>query len=414
MMSESRPSLRDLERLETPDLWREIVHRAPRMEDHAAPLPTWPARRRGWALRVGALAGATAVALIGVLVVGPLGGDGSAEVILAAGRQRFAQSPPFDAELLVRISASVLRAERPEYAGGDTVIRRRVRYAGPDRWRRDTLEESEPSLIDGGPGSFWVWDGASLGVYRADEAVYFVQPTAASFDPLGELSWDRLSDADCATGSRLVAEELVAGRRTDHIACPDRSVWVDTVTGLIMRHTAEGFASEIVSVAHDPTLDPAAFEVEAPAGAGPGLPEPPASTLVVGETPPAWGDQRLDGAPLSLGDLRGHRAAILVWADWCDAACLDHLPAVADLAAAAGDRLRVVTVAVQSEPARVADAIAATGVSVPVVIDGGAIHEAWGIGGVPVLVVLDASGVVQRLAVGRDIPAVLEDLRAVG
>jgi thiol-disulfide isomerase/thioredoxin len=357
------------------------------------------------------MGGAAVLAFIGVVVLGPFSGGGTARAILDAARLRFDQVQPFDARVASTIDRATLVAERPDYTGGDHDLLRRVRYEGHDRWRRDTLAESDPPLLDGGPGSFWVWDGSELGIYRADDDAYFVQPTVPSYDPLGELSWENVADRGCEEAGRIVGEEVVAGVRTQRIECPDGEVWVDPQSGLIMRHTADGFSSEIVALTFDPTSDPGSFIVEPPPGAGPGPSEPPATNLVVGAATPGWGELPLDDDAFSLDDIQGARTAIFVTADWCEP-CLDQLPDVADLGDDPVAGLSIVSVAVLSSRDRIAEELDARGLTLPVVIDeDGLLDQAWEIEAFPLLVVIGPDGVVEDVAVGPEIAPLLERLR---
>ncbi|MFQ5911320.1 MAG: hypothetical protein ACE5IJ_11475, partial [Thermoplasmata archaeon] len=48
------------------------------------------------------------------------------------------------------------------------IVRDAVWYRDDDAWRREILEDNQPWLR-GGTGSFWAWDGESIGVYNAYE-----------------------------------------------------------------------------------------------------------------------------------------------------------------------------------------------------------------------------------------------------
>lgn len=72
-----------------------------------------------------------------------------------------------------------------------------------------------------------------------------------------------------------------------------------------------------------------------------------------GEAAPAFAFADAGGAKRTLADFRGKPVLLNLWATWC-APCVKEMPTLDALAVRAGDRLQVVTVSQDFEPAKVA------------------------------------------------------------
>jgi len=408
-MTDLKERLRDLDQLEAPDLWLTIVDRAQAEPRSAAP----PAKRFGTG-RPSLLLGA-AVAVLAALVTGvfalPIGAPASALAVIDRARSEFGQVPPFRAEIVTRLDAEVVAAERPGYRGPDALVRRIVSYVGADQWRRDIVE-NPVGVLDPAAGSHVVWDGETLGVYHADEEWFQTEPTASGWDPLGWLSWaraDRYWHDACADGDVLVDDE-VAGRPATHLDCGEFAVWIDAETGLILKHVTPESSEEIVAIAYGVDFEAALFDVTPPPGASVDAPAPE-TNLVIGAPPPGWTLTLLDGRELSLTELAGTQGIVLVWADWCDRACTDALRRLEDFAAGRSG-WRAVSVVIDSGFEATERIVQEHQISLDVALDNGTVATAWGVNTVPTLVLLDEHGRVSGVHAGFEIDRELERLGA--
>ena len=120
-----------------------------------------------------------------------------------------------------------------------------------------------------------------------------------------------------------------------------------------------------------------------------------------GETPSLAGPG-LEGERLDLRSLAGRAVLVQFWASWCEP-CRDELPALGRLA----DRMRgrpfaLLTVNLGEGRDRAARFLAEAGVRLPVVLDpGGEAGRAWGVKGLPMAFLVDASGRVRSWIFGE-------------
>lgn len=415
---------RSLDAIPAPDLWPAIQVHARRQSEAAAgrlggTTQRWtigraqvPALRR---LPLAA-AGIAAVIVAGILLVAR---PSSALAVIEEARASFAAIPPFRATIDARTSSEVIAAEDPSYDGPDVLATWRVSYAGPRAWRRDVLRQ-EPSLPAGfglgDAGSFEVWDGTELGIYRAETNRFDRRPAAAGFEPLGELDWaSQESWADLCSDSELLADAHVAGRAARHVRCGERDLWIDAETGLMLKSISSTFSQEITEVDYGVTFAPDTFRVSAPSGATQGEEPtpPPAARLVPGEEAPGWSAPLLGGGTLQLEDLRERPTLVFFWADWCDDACGNVFPAFEEIAAETTSRAHFVSVdylgSSAAADAWLDDALGSAERTSLIVIDDGAIGDAWGVTAVPVWVLLDKDGRFIEARAGRQSA---DDLRA--
>ena len=73
-------------------------------------------------------------------------------------------------------------------------------------------------------------------------------------------------------------------------------------------------------------------------------------TLVVGQTAPQLTGVSVDGEPVDLSKLAGKVVVVDFWASWCEP-CEQAMPELDALSAAHGDRLEIIGVSVDEDPA---------------------------------------------------------------
>lgn len=101
-----------------------------------------------------------------------------------------------------------------------------------------------------------------------------------------------------------------------------------------------------------------------------------------------------------LSELRGKPVVINFWASWCPP-CTNEMPYFTRLKALYGDRVRVVTVDWNEDPAVAEAYLRAQHIDLPVVWDRQSkIYVAYSLSEVPDTVVLDADGNVSYVSVG--------------
>lgn len=280
---------------------------------------------------------------------------------------------------------------------------------GHGTWRSESWDNTY--------GSYFLYDGTRVGFYDATLKTWNLVPvedggppypfndaftwTAIDF-PAGQAT---LSTVPCADATEL-GESTIAGRTADGIGCPGVGMeyWIDRETRLVLRTVAApespfGAGQE----GEDSVVEVTAFEELAATAAadfawsGPSDALPPdsplASTvLVVGERPPPWSGQTVDGQGLSTDDLRAPAAILFIRPSCprCTAAFDDFTsvaPAIAGLSAA------VIGTDESAYPSGfVAGFVRDHPTDIPVVSDQGAISQAWGITGWPALVLVGPDG----------------------
>jgi peroxiredoxin len=140
----------------------------------------------------------------------------------------------------------------------------------------------------------------------------------------------------------------------------------------------------------------------------------PAGTQV-GSPAPDFQLPRLDGATVSLSDLRGKPAVIVFWAAWCSS-CKEEAPRVNALAAEyEGKGVRVLGINVKDSLAGAEAGVKEFGIRYPVARDPEArVARAYSVRGTPTVVFLDRRGLVRYFAneLPRDYARRLDDLLA--
>lgn len=117
----------------------------------------------------------------------------------------------------------------------------------------------------------------------------------------------------------------------------------------------------------------------------------------------------LDGAALSLAELKGKVVLMNFWATWCGP-CRQEIPDLMALAARYGDHLEVIGISLDEGGAAVVRAFAEElSISYPLVMTTAAITEQFpGVYALPTTFVLDPTGGIAQTHVGLVSPAILE------
>ncbi len=128
----------------------------------------------------------------------------------------------------------------------------------------------------------------------------------------------------------------------------------------------------------------------------------------VGEMAPSFAATTLDGATLSLDDVRGRVVVLNFWATWCGP-CRAEMPELARYQAEHGDRVAILGVNMQEPSSVVAPFVLQYGGTLPIVLDeSGAVAAPYRVTGLPTSVILDRAGVIRARVVGpmtRDVLA---------
>jgi thiol-disulfide isomerase/thioredoxin len=129
---------------------------------------------------------------------------------------------------------------------------------------------------------------------------------------------------------------------------------------------------------------------------------------------------------IDLASLRGEPTLVYVWATWCPVCAEGEVSGAADPLAAFDDAwlqhgasVNLVAVAHLDEESAVSRLVEDRGYTVPIALDGsGEALAAWGVEGIPLLVVLDAEGALAGAYLGDlqgpDVRAIVEAVTAGG
>src|SRR5262247_4847670 len=135
----------------------------------------------------------------------------------------------------------------------------------------------------------------------------------------------------------------------------------------------------------------------------------------VGNPAPDFQLPKIDGATVSLSDLRGKPAVIVFWASWCSS-CKEEAPRINALAAQyEGKGVRVLGINVKDSAAGAEVGVKEFGIRYPVARDPDAsVARAYNVRGTPTVIFLDRKGVVRYFSneLPRDYARILDDLLA--
>lgn len=282
---------------------------------------------------------------------------------------------------------------------------------GRGTWRSESWGETR--------GSYFLYDGTRVGYFDATVMTWSLAPVEEGGPPFPfdhEFTWTQvdypglvatLSTVPCADATEL-GETTIAGRTADGIGCPGIGMeyWIDRETRLVLRTVAaEGSPFWVGPVGEASVIEATAFEELAAtatadfAWSGPSDSQPPdsplASTvLVVGERPPPWSGRTIDGQEVASDDLPTPAAVLLIapGCPRCTTAYDDFTsiaPTITGLSAA------VVGVDESAYPSGFVAGFARDHpTDIPVVSDQGSVSRAWGITGLPALVLVGPDGAV--------------------
>ncbi len=381
-----------------------------------------PSRRRGFGWRpvwVAAVAALLTLALVGGAAMlfgsaGPIDPADEAETdsdLLLD--YPTSQVPPFRAEVLYVMDGQALTDAGHPTDDLEVVVT--VSYGAPGRFRVE-LNEDIPFAA---AGSFTVVRDAEAGEYLADDRSFVLTDKDPGRDPhpLEPFVWETWDDL-CTFGEHAFLEpEVVAGRDTVRLRCTKGDdtydLWVDVETGLVLRAVGDevpttsvpafvpAVSFEVLSVEYQPLFSDGLFDLVAPPGAevedfrGSGEDVPAPGWPLEGLPVPGLKGTTLDGAAFDLTELRGSRVAILFWASWCSP-CLDALEDVAAVAAVRDDVVFVTVLILQNQPDDARAALQERGIDLPTIeplgLSTNEYEEAWGLLGIPHLVLVERDG----------------------
>jgi len=405
-------------------LLRETERRPRRLRPAPVPRPGAPRLRR-----LVVIAAALGITLLSWLIVRPLVDLGAAPEPLEAPDTPseigpFPDVPPFEAGVDIG----------HPFAPETSLV---LTYRDPSAWRIDVLSGSGSGTLDLlGPGSFYVWDGKLVHVYDASSGQTYESGTRdPAFSPLQMLWWDdpQAPWGEACREGDVLGVDTQASRPTYLLSCDmpnDETLYgggfegkvelsVDAETGLILRIVSTGFTGdledeesamlqvgplrvypnstlEVTSLATDVEVSDDDMQFTPPPDAEPlgGPGNPPELSFGLGDVAPAATGQTLDGSTVTPESWRGRATAVYLWATWCPPCVGPTLDEVNAASAARGSELSVVAVAVTDDRPRVLAFVAERAYTVSVVISRGeeGLGEAWGVQGIPALILLDADG----------------------
>lgn len=119
----------------------------------------------------------------------------------------------------------------------------------------------------------------------------------------------------------------------------------------------------------------------------------------VGDTAPDFQLAQMDGASISVADLRGQPAVLVFWTAWCPI-CKEEAPRINALAEQYESKgVRVLGINIKDSPARTEGGIKEFGIRYAVARDAeGNIARSYKVTGTPTIIILDRKGVVRYFA----------------
>jgi thiol-disulfide isomerase/thioredoxin len=214
----------------------------------------------------------------------------------------------------------------------------------------------------------------------------------------------------CSSWVRL-ADDVVAGRPSYHVACDAREFWIDEESSLLVGvfsptgQESAGVSGRATAMDLQPSFPPDMFALTPPAGALAVDPNnPPASTvLAVGRSAPRLTGTTLDGKAFDSAAQAGPQV-VYFWATWCKPCAGSQLIDLETVAERHATAVTTVTITIGDQLGTVTGYVKANGIRLPVVNDSASLLKSWGISAIPALVMLDANGAVAALSIGP-IPA---------
>lgn len=338
------------------------------------------------------------------------------------------EMPPFHAVVEFTVPPGQIAGEHnPQLTSGKHRID--VVYAGSDAWRFEVLDDGFGSILPAVAGSFGAWDGERFRIYDAGQNAFGQQEIGPKdFTILNPLAWSAPGGGweESCPDAEVTGTDVVLGREATTVACGGTRLWVDEQTGLVLRA--------------DAAEDAGSLSFEGPLGLGPGGEmrvvelevgtateadaafNPPAdavpfqdvvtppTTLTVGEPVPAL--PNLEAQGLQIPSANGRPVAVYAWATWCPPCVGGPLAAFEDEAVAHVSDLNAYAVAVQDTAKAATGLFESEGYGGTLLNDVDGELDAWGIQGVPTLVLLDADGRMVGAYVGdldgSDVRAILQ------
>lgn len=115
-----------------------------------------------------------------------------------------------------------------------------------------------------------------------------------------------------------------------------------------------------------------------------------------GQNAPDFSTTSIDGGQVRLKDYLGRPIVLVFWASWCGP-CRVEAPQVERLAKSYGERVQVVGVNAGEEPSTAVRAARQLGMTWPIAMDSdGSIREAYAVGAIPMVLIIDKNGVVRH------------------
>jgi len=407
----------------------------------AAPEPA-PSRRARPRLWLPIAAAAAVLAIVGAFLVIPK--PPSASAVIAEARANFGDLPPLRAVVEKIIPASQLETEVGAPVPDDWRVVTSIDFQDDLTWRREFLKDvHDPFTPEGTTGSYTVSTASTQllfdpvsGTAAVDPAPKWT-PDQSRLQALMEISptFDQASPVidRAVQGCQVIEGDSRLGRPASHLRCTvegeasQADVWIDDATGVVLSLSLpNGIRFEVLALEEQPTFPAGTFSTDTADVATTAGPSPTIGAsqtgLEIGQTVPTWTLPLVDGGQFDLASLRGRPTIVYVWATWCGPTCSGGDPASDPLVAMDqafsehGEELGVVTLALPDQPKPVRAAIDAAGLSVPTVVASDPREtelpsKLWrSLQGVPVLVVIDASGRLSGFYFG-DLQA--EDIRQV-
>ena len=139
----------------------------------------------------------------------------------------------------------------------------------------------------------------------------------------------------------------------------------------------------------------------------------------VGDVPPDRLGETIGGKPVTLSSYPGRAVVVSFWASWCKY-CLKELPVLENIQRKVGkDRLQVIAINVEDFDTFRKLARIMKSFEIQIISDANnAVHDAYGVGGIPHMVIIGRDGKIQQVYRGyaeSELPAIVADLnKAIG